>query len=82
MYYIGAEVGESYLELNQSDLKFFTTYTSQQLKSLFSTLDKLELVYRLRTLATPSRPQLSWTIKQIFSFEQRNHLTLRLLCTS
>lgn len=51
MYYVRDDLVENYHELTRTDLKFFNSST-EQLKLIFSSLDKVELIYRLRTTAS------------------------------
>lgn len=75
--------GINYMEIHQGNFEIFneTIFNDQKMKLLISSLDRLELIYRLKSQPTPQTellPHYTWVIKQSFSFENRNHLTLRL----
>ncbi len=74
------------MEIDRENLSIFneSLFSDDKLKLLISSLDKLELLYRLKSQQLPSNeylPHYHWQIRQQFSFENRNHLTLRLKLT-
>lgn len=81
----------NYIEIDQKTLKIFdaTLYPDEKLKALLNKLDRLEIIYRLNSgvssttqpIADTHIPRYSWVLKQAFSFETRNHLTLKLHTT-
>jgi hypothetical protein len=50
---------------------------------MVSQIEKIEVIYRLKSVKGDDQmgqtPRYHWTIKQSFSYQNRNHLTLRLL---
>lgn len=78
LYYTDpAASGPSFLELNQTSTGLLGTATETELKQLINSLDQLEIIYRLKS-TPPAAPQFAYLIKQVFDFEARSHLTLRL----
>eukprot|EP00347_Sterkiella_histriomuscorum_P024278 403331685 len=82
------EEDSNFLEISRENQKIFDQqkFSNEQLKRLIVRLDKIELVYHLSSKLLDSRlakqfPLYQWLIKQEFSFQDRNHMSLRLMIT-
>jgi hypothetical protein len=74
----------NFLLIERDRLEIFdqVKYSDENLKALLHKLDKLEIIYKVKSgslkVHPTMDPQYAFTIKQVFSFASRHHLTLTL----